>query len=756
MDNTMFLPLSFRLNEDQDRLKFNILLKSGSVLFTYDELYGQLKELVKIEFPNKALRLQDYELLIEERLAGADIARYGVWFFYPWSRRLVHLLDEDEFITVRTSRNQHKITKTEQDKLRQKTIGIAGLSVGHSIAVTIAMERGCGTLRLADFDSAELSNLNRIRTGIHNLGVPKTILLAREIAEIDPYIRITLFPEGLTSANTDRFFLDGGKLDLFIEVCDSIDIKLSSRLAARKYQIPVVMDTNDRGMLDVERFDRDPDLPLLHGLIGEVDPGIFSDLPLDKKLPIMSRMVGIETVSARLKSSIIEIGQSITTWPQLASSVMLGGALTTDVCRRILLGQFNDSGRYYIDFEQLVMDMPVSRDALKENYNPPPELESREMYSMIGKLELKGIPREIGGEDIKLILEAAILAPSGGNLQPWKFVYTLNRLFVFHDAHFSHSLLDFNNFGSYFSLGAVIENIAIKSAALGLEACAEYFPLEGDRRMAGLISFRRTQEKLPLASIVEGLYLRQTSRLNVESPMLSPSLINHLKTSIRHYHCARVEFIEEREQMAVLGKLLATAEKLRILHPRGHFDTFVNELRWTPEENKHKRDGLDIRTLGISESEALMLKTAADPEAIAVLRGIGGGNAFEKMANDAVTHSSALGIIYMPELTDIDFLLAGRAAERIWIEANLLKLSFQPITQLTFLLARIELDTTGLDADFIKNLKKLRASLDQILPRLNNDEPVFIFRIGQAGGAARSLRRPLSSFFYGDFDPETR
>ncbi len=55
-----------------------------------------------------------------------------------------------------------------------------------------------------------------------------------------------------------------------------------------------------------------------------------------------------------MKYSLGEIGKSITTWPQLASSVMLGGALVTDTCRRILLDQLRSSGRYYVDFDQLI------------------------------------------------------------------------------------------------------------------------------------------------------------------------------------------------------------------------------------------------------------------------------------------------------------------------------------------------------------------------------------------------------------------
>ncbi len=80
---------------------------------------------------------------------------------------------EKEFAIVRTNRNKHKITAAEQETLAQKKIGVMGLSVGQSVSLALAMERGFGELRIADFDELDLSNINRIRTGVYNLKIQK-------------------------------------------------------------------------------------------------------------------------------------------------------------------------------------------------------------------------------------------------------------------------------------------------------------------------------------------------------------------------------------------------------------------------------------------------------------------------------------------------------------------------------------------------------------------------------------------------------
>src|SRR5690606_36891863 len=96
-----------------------------------------------------------------------------------------------------------------------------------------------------------------------------TVIVAREIAETDAFLKVEIFPEGLQDDNIDAFIHEGGKLDLIIEECDSLNIKVLTRLKARENGIPVVMDTSDRGMLDIERFDLEPDRPVFHGLVPE-------------------------------------------------------------------------------------------------------------------------------------------------------------------------------------------------------------------------------------------------------------------------------------------------------------------------------------------------------------------------------------------------------------------------------------------------------------------------------------------------------
>jgi len=747
-----YTPSFFRIHLTADKQALENLIAEGKVSFVHDEIYSQLQELIKCQNPSVRIKSDEYEALISKHLNGSPLDEYGVWVYYPWSQRLLHILDEEEFVTVRTNRNQFKITREEQQLLREKKIGIVGLSVGQSIALTMAMERTCGELRLADFDVAELSNLNRLRTGLHNMGTNKTIIAAREILEIDPFISVKLFHDGLHKGNMAQFFTEDGKLDLFIEVCDGIDIKIESRYKARELHIPVVMDTNDRGMLDVERFDLEPERPILHGLADGLDPSNIKDLSNEDKIPYILKMVGAETISTRLKASMMEVEQSINTWPQLASSVVLGGALTTDVCRRILLDQFHESGRYYVDMDELVKDKETEKgQEFPDEYIAPPELTAEEMLQMVQ--EVKGGPEDIilAGDVIAEIVKAAIVAPSGGNAQPWKFVYTDKGLFIFHDEHFSYSLLDFNHLGSYIAIGAAVENITIKAAAMNLHTSNTFFPVKDNTKLVSHIRFTATENPDVKRQLEPGLSIRVTNRELTVRENLPAEFLTNIQSSIESYQGAGLLIIEDEHRMKELGKLLAKAEMLRIIHPRGHYDTFTNELRWTAEETTEKRDGLDVNTLGASNSELAALKIASDTRAIAFLRQLKGGNAFTRSVNKSVSFSSALGIVSMPNYSETDFLSGGAAVERIWIEANLAGVSFQPISQLVFMLARLEhSEAVSGDELYNQQVKELGEELYQLIPELQNRQPVFIFRLSKAGEPRlRSLRRSLeSSFIY--------
>ena len=340
---------------DVDSINTLKKLATDKTLLVHDEIKSQVGDLIRLRNPSRKYSSVELDEAVLDFFGDQPLSDFGNWVYYPWRHCLVHMLPEDEFVTVRTVRNKHVITEDEQKQLANKKIGVIGLSVGQSVALTLALERGCGELRLADFDRLELSNLNRIRTGVHNLGIKKSVVAAREIAEIDPYLNVVLYNEGVNDDNIHDFLTQDGKLDLLIEECDSLEVKIKSRIKAKDLGIPVLMDTSDRGMIDIERFDVEPDRPILHGMLEKFgdESSLVEKIPT-QNAEILMALLDFNKLSIGAQQSIQEIGKSITSWPQLASSVILGGGACGYYSRMILLGKGILSGRYYVDLERIV------------------------------------------------------------------------------------------------------------------------------------------------------------------------------------------------------------------------------------------------------------------------------------------------------------------------------------------------------------------------------------------------------------------
>jgi molybdopterin/thiamine biosynthesis adenylyltransferase len=150
---------------------------------------------------------------------------------------------------------------------------------------------------------------------VHQLGLNKAVITARALLEIDPYLDIAVEPAGVTAGRVDAFLVEGGPADLLVEECDSLDIKLLLRERARAHKIPVVMETSDRGMLDVERYDLEPDRPILHGLAGSLSAADLGGLSRRDKVQHVLRILEPTQISDRFAATLPEIDRTVHTWP---------------------------------------------------------------------------------------------------------------------------------------------------------------------------------------------------------------------------------------------------------------------------------------------------------------------------------------------------------------------------------------------------------------------------------------------------------
>jgi hypothetical protein len=123
-------------------------------------------------------------------------------------------------------------------------------------------------------------------------------------------------------------------------------------------------------ILDIERFDQEPDASLFHGRIKlsqeDLSPTARQTNPnLWNK--ISSEIIGIEFMEENLLNSLVKIGQTLGGVPQLGAAAVMSGALLSICVARIILDQPLNGGKYIFSTEA----------TLNPEYNGPTVTERR-------------------------------------------------------------------------------------------------------------------------------------------------------------------------------------------------------------------------------------------------------------------------------------------------------------------------------------------------------------------------------------------
>jgi len=327
---------------------------------TVDIYQPQLKELFEIQNPS-LVGSKDYEekqkVFIKERTQQNGAELIGNWIYFSWSGVLLHTLNEEEHLMLRTNRNRNLITLAEQKKLYGATVGIIGLSIGNTMALSLVHTGIAGVLKLAEYDTLETTNLNRIRARLDQVGASKLGITTEQIYEINPYARLELYPEGLNKENLDGYVNTDPRPDLIIEAIDDFEMKIRVRLAARKAQIPVLMLTNlgDNILVDVERYDQDKELSLFNGLIGSLAEEILEKpIPEEDKQKYAIEIVGKENIPKIAFESAMEVGKTLVGRPQLMSTLSVSGGIAAYLARKIILDEPLPSGRRLIKLSRSI------------------------------------------------------------------------------------------------------------------------------------------------------------------------------------------------------------------------------------------------------------------------------------------------------------------------------------------------------------------------------------------------------------------
>lgn len=352
-------PILVRMNGQKAYEQLQKIIQNNRISQIIDNYAEQYAELLlsrnaHLYRANHEVQSSSIAKMLDEHYDGKEPWQLGTWVYFPWNGQLVHILAQKEFEDLRTIRNRELITADEQEVLYDFEAVSFGMSVGSAGALALGITGISRRAKLVDGAVISGSNLNRILTGVSSVGTSKATVIGRQIYEMNPYSTLEYFDK-VSESNIIDIFDKPWPVKVAIDEIDDIEMKVRIRAEARKRRIPVLMATElgDTIMLDVERYDLEPNRDLFHG----ISPGIEDLLTtkLDSYREWTKKAVSIIdpiNMPLKMQKSLLKIGTTIVTHPQLGSSVMITGGVLAFAVKSIALGSPLKSGRYVISLEK--------------------------------------------------------------------------------------------------------------------------------------------------------------------------------------------------------------------------------------------------------------------------------------------------------------------------------------------------------------------------------------------------------------------
>ena len=131
------------------------------------------------------------------------------------------------------SRNIGLLSETDQEKLLNSRMAVAGAGGVGGLHILTLARLGVGRFTIADPDTFEAANISRqFGASGPTFDRNKAEVLAEMVRDINPEANIKIFTEGVTDENIDSFLADA---DIFVDGIEFFEIEMRRRLFQKAY-----------------------------------------------------------------------------------------------------------------------------------------------------------------------------------------------------------------------------------------------------------------------------------------------------------------------------------------------------------------------------------------------------------------------------------------------------------------------------------------------------------------------------------------
>lgn len=299
----------------------------------------------------------------------------------------------------------------------------------------------------------------------------------------------------------------------------------------------------------------------------------------------------------------------------------------------------------------------------------------------------------IARDEIQKILEAGVCAPSGDNSQPWRFVVDGDVVHVFNLPDRDNPILNFNQFGSLISHGAVIENMKIAAVHYGYRADVALFPDATNLtevakvcivKSSGIIDKQREALFDTIARRCTNRKRYTTDALQDEQRRAIISVPGELGMDSR----SEVRLVETDDGKKIVARAAASIEQV-ILEDKELHRLLFKDVRWSEKEEREHQSGLYLATMEFPPPVRIAFKAASYWPLMRIFSKLGLPAMIARDDSTLYASNAANGIIVMRQGSPSYFVDAGSIMQRLWLTATRLGLSVHPVTALIFAAHRV-------------------------------------------------------------------
>lgn len=344
-------------------------------------------------------------------------------------------------------------------------------------------------------------------------------------------------------------------------------------------------------------------------------------------------------------------------------------------------------------------------------------------------------------EIFEKLVEAAVLAPSGDNMQPWRFVINekAQTITITLDGRRSEHLFDPNYQFAFVALGAAVENMRRVAELNDLRVKNKYrlMDLSVVVHVMGILeSDDRHWQRDPL--LVE----RVTNRQLYDGRVLESQVVKALRSKEVLDGGFNVYWITSRERIEALAKIVGRSDGMLFGVPEA-FESFLSKVDFGSLDGK-VWVGMPVDVLGVQGIQKWVLKMLSKlPRWIVPNRLVGG--ILGHHGRGLITSASGVCIITSSREGLSAAVELGRVVQDVWLTLTEMNLAVQPIGSLYILSYVVSYGSLRLRRRLQRaKVEQLLADFRTIVPEIRGDRLAFLLRFGYAEAPlARTGRIPV-------------